>query len=113
MNQQCFLECGTKVVEPAWESCQSLWSDLFLSPSRSRYLQFHPCFVDRGPEPCGACHGAAGSWPRWESSAGRSCTPQSGPSSAPPCGSEGVRPGRRSFHILDSSDVSSVCVSVG
>lgn len=99
-------------MEPACGSRPSPWSELFLSPSRCCYLQVHPRPVDRGPEPCGACPGAAGSWLSWESSAGRGCRPWTGLSSAPPCGSSGVRPDRRSCHTRGSSDASSGSVSV-
>lgn len=100
------------MVEPAWASLPSPWSDLFPSPSRCCPLQVRPHLVDRGPEPCGACPGAAGRWLCWESSADRRCRPQTGLSSARPCGSAGVRPDRRSCHTRGSSDVSSGSASV-
>lgn len=56
--------------------------------------------------------GAAGSWLCWESSAGRCCRQRSAPSGAPPCGSVGVRPGRRSCHTRGSNGVSSGSASV-
>lgn len=97
---------------PACVSRLSPWSDLFLSPSRCCSPQVRPRLVRRGPEPCGACPGAAGSWLCWESSAGRGCRPQTGPSSAPPCGSAGVRPDRKSCRTRGSSDASFGSVSV-
>lgn len=100
------------MVELACVSHSSPVSDLFLSPSRGCYLQVRPRLVDSGPEPCGACPDAAGSWLGWESSAGRGCRPQVGPLSAPPCGSADVRPDRRSCRTRGSSDASSGSVSV-
>lgn len=100
------------MVEPACPTCPSPWSDLFLSPSRGCYLQLHPHLVDMGPEPYGAYHDGAGSWLCWESSAGKSCRPQPCPLSAPPCGSAGVQPDRRSYRTQGSSDASSGSVSV-
>lgn len=99
-------------MEPASASRPSPWCDLFLSPSRGCYLWVHPQLVDRGPDPCGACRGAAGKCLWWESSAGRGCRPQPVPSSAPPCGSAGVQPDRRSCRTRGSSDASSGSVSV-
>lgn len=112
MNSRCSLEYVTKAGDLACASRPSLWSDLFLSPSRCWHLQVQPCLVDRGPEPRGACPGAAGSWLCWESSPGRGCRRQIDPWSAPPCGSASGRPDRRSCHTQGSSDASSGSVSV-
>lgn len=94
-------------MEPVCPSQPSPWTDLFLSPSRGCYQQLHLQLVDTSPEPCGACLDAADSWLCWESSAGKSCRPQPCPLSAPPCGSAGVRPNRRSYRTRGSSDASS------
>lgn len=77
-------------MEAASASHPCPWSDLVLSPSRCRCQQVRLHLVDRGPEPCGARPGAAGSWLCLESSADKCCTPQIGLLSARPCGSAGV-----------------------
>lgn len=98
-------------MEPGWVSYSSPPTDLLLSPSRGSSLQVHTHLGGRSPEPCGVCHGAPGSWLRWESSAGRDCRSRPAPWSASPCGSAGGPPHRKSCRIRGNIGASSGSVS--